>query len=64
MTVLIATIVLIFLLHYLITTWRRKKAEYLQLQATNLIEKRDRKKITPVIRELIKEVNHERRNRL
>ena len=51
----IATTTLIFLLHILITAWKRRKVNNLRLQATNQIEKRGSNiRIPSLIKELLR----------
>jgi len=47
------TIATILLIHYLITTWRRRKASHQRLIATNQIEKRGRRRLAPIFIKLI-----------
>ena len=50
---LISAIAAILLLHYLITIWKRRKASYKRLLATNQIEKRSRRKPILIIKGLL-----------
>ncbi len=50
---LTVTIATILILHYLATSWRRRKASHQRLLATNQIEKRSKRKPILIIKGLL-----------
>jgi len=50
---LTVTVVTILLLHYLITNFRKRRANYKELLVSNQIERHDKPKLIPIIRALI-----------